>query len=468
MANPASKPKVHNPNPIEILLYDESMWFLRLSLVVVVIFGWTLVGILLELQNIKTLGDFFWQAFRYSLAPLAAVVAAVMLGASYVQDIYELKSYRQALQYTWAATFNGRQMGLVPAALAGLTVMVAVGGFLLIFLLRIDKNPYTDMLISLYLSMFLGGVVGALYFKSFLPSLNIADGQKKLEKAEVNLLDVVGGPGWLMIEPGNVVVLERLESPAQVLDAGVHFITRSQRIKAIISLKDQQAQPRTLNAYTRDGILVTVKDFQFRYRLYAGRKHDGILKRTRWNPYPFSIHAARNWTYGRAVRGDGSLLPWENAVQNAIDGAVTGYINKNPLNKVLGPLSASQEARAEIEKNINSPATRTNLKSSGAAELLWYDIGRFEVSGEVDAERQKAWSARLEGKNAVVRAQGEAELISNEERGRSESQVAILTGIIQALRDAGLPDKIDENLRNIVLARTAQIIETLTAKTKPK
>lgn len=467
MADPVSKPKVKHLNPLEILLYDESRWFVRLSLVVGVIFGWTLTGILLEFQNIKTLGDFFGQAFRYSLAPLAAVVGAVMLGASYVQDIYELKKYRQALQYTWASTFNGRNMGLIPAMLAGLSVMLAAGGFLLFFLFRINnQSPYLDLLISLYLSLFLGLVVGALYFKSFLPSLNIADGQKKLEKDEVNLLDVIGGPGWLMIEPGNVVVLERLESPAQVLDAGVHFIMRSQRIKSIISLQDQQAQPRILNAYTKDGINVTVKDFQFRYRLYAGRKHDGILKRTRWNPYPFSVHAARNWTYGRAVRGDGTLLPWENAVQNAIDGAVTSYINKNPLNKVLGPLSASQEARAEIEKNINSSATRASLKSSGAAELLWYDIGRFEVSGEVEAERQKAWSERLDGKNSVVRAQGEAELISTEERGRSESQVAILTGIIQALRDVGMPDKVDENLRNIVLARTAQIIETLMAKTK--
>jgi regulator of protease activity HflC (stomatin/prohibitin superfamily) len=467
MAEPASKIKVYSLNPIEILLFDESMWFLRLSLIIVAIFGWSLVGVLLELQNIQSLGVFFWQAFRYSLVPLAAVTGAVMLGASYVQDIYELKNYRQALQYTWASTFNGRNMGLVPAMLAGLSVTIVVGGFLLYFLFRINnQSPYLDMLISLYLSMFLGLVVGALYVKSFLPTLNIADGQKKLEKDEVNLLDVIGGPGWLMIEPGNVVVLERLESPAQVLDAGVHFIHRPQRIKAIISLKDQQAQPPPLNAYTKDGIQVTVKDFQFRYRLYAGRKHDGILKRTRWNPYPFSVHAARNLTYGRAVGFDGKLLSWEKAVQNAIDGAITGYINQNPLNKVLGPLSASQEARAKIEEKINSSATRTNLKNTGAAELLWYDIGRFEVSGEVDAERQKAWSAKLDSKNAIVRAQGEAELISTEERGRSESQVTILTGIIQALRDAGLPDEIDDNLWNIVLARTAQIIETLMAKSK--
>ena len=142
MAEPASKTKIHSLNPLEILLFDESRWYLRLTLIIIAIFGWSLVGVLLELQNIQGLGPFFWQAFRYSLAPLAAVAGAVMLGASYIQDIYELKNYRQALQYTWAATFNGQQMGLFPAMLAGLVVMVVSGGLLLLFLLiySLDRN----------------------------------------------------------------------------------------------------------------------------------------------------------------------------------------------------------------------------------------------------------------------------------------------------------------------------------------
>jgi hypothetical protein len=114
---------------------------------------------------------------------------------------------------------------------------------------------------------------------------------------------------------------------------------------------------------------------------------------------------------------------------------------------------------------MKSPETRRNLKSAGA-ELLWYDIGRFEASLEVANERMKAWFAKWEGTSAIIRAQGEAEIISTEERGRAESQVTILTGIIQALDDANLPNEIESNMWNIVLARTAQIIESMTNSQK--
>jgi hypothetical protein len=71
----------------------------------------------------------------------------------------------------------------------------------------------------------------------------------------------------------------------------------------------------------------------------------------------------------------------------------------------------------------------------------------------------------------VIRARGIAEKLSQEESGRAETTAVMLQSIMNALNDTGIADvsdedakkRLDENMWNIVLARTAQILESLTS-----
>jgi regulator of protease activity HflC (stomatin/prohibitin superfamily) len=351
------------------------------------------------------------RAARFMLAPLAAIGLAILIAARYIQDIYEIPSYLACLKYILAAIF------------------------------------------------------GLLY-----PVLRIVDGRAVFDQDENNIFDklrgpswlinTIGGPGNLFIEPGNIVLLERLDSPSNVLGAGRHFVNRFHRIKNVISLEDQQASPRDVNAITKDGITVTARNFQFSFRIETGhRKAVELAQRSMLNPYPFSISAAKNMTYNRSITKDGNPVPWEKAVQFSIDSGITDYINRHYLDDILFPPKTQDEPRKQMGKDITENK-RFGLKMYGA-ELLWYDIGTFDVDQTIVEQMIKAWHAKRAGNMAILQAQGEAMQIASEGRGRAEGEANMLSSITQALNDANLPDDIDENMWHIVLSRTAQIIEAM-------
>jgi hypothetical protein len=460
--NPQKK-LAHTNSLMEILLYDESWWALRLAVMLAVIFAAAAFGIFFEAAT--SVQAVLWQGFRYMLAPLAAIVGAFMLGAHYVQDIYELEKYRPAMRYMWAAMFNGVSTSFFTGVLAGVISFLYFGLSLGIIFLRI-YGLAIGLIFGVWGGLVFALMIGVLFGNSFIPFLTISEGQKELEENKINLVDRMGGPGWLFIEPGNVVLMERLESPSGVLGAGRHFINRFHHIKNVISLKDQHGSPRDIKAITKDGIFVTVHDFQFRFRLDPGRRNDSLRKRTLSNPYPYSVKAAYNMTYNRSITADGTPVSWEKAVQFSIDGAITDYINNNLLDRVLFPLTIEGDPRSEISKELVENR-RAGLKMYGA-DLLWHDIGKFDAGPAIDLERMKAWNAKWEGTATVIRAQGEAEQIVSEERGRAEGQVDMLTSILEALDDANLPENIDDNMWNIVLSRTAQVIESMTTVSKTR
>jgi hypothetical protein len=402
----------------ENVFFSESLGIRFLRTFVLISFMLTLsVVCAYFLESPTSLWDLLKKTPPYLLAPFSAVVAAILLGARYLQDIYELPSYWTALHYMFASLLDG--------------------------------PPY------------LPPISGML-----LPNLTISKGEKVQEDGGVSLPDQVGGPGWLTVEPGNVVLLEHLQSPTMILGAGVHFIPRFMRVQEITSLEDQHWKANPVVATTKDGIEVVVHDFQFTYRLCSNRHENLAGRRTMLDPYPFSLKAVRDLAYKRSVRADNTLMPWGGSMQFRVDGAITDFINKNTIDQVLAP--TAEDTRNQIMQRLYSSSLRTLLKNVLGTELIWANVGRFDLNDEVIRESMKkyrmdSWFAQWAGKAALILAQGRAEQISQEEGGRSESTATMLKSIIQALDDAHPTGEANEHLWNIVLARTAQVIESMTS-----
>ena len=122
----------------------------------------------------------------------------------------------------------------------------------------------------------------------------------------------------------------------------------------------------------------------------------------------------------------------------------------------------------ELRRKFGLPQNQDKIKASGA-RLLWINVGNFViVSDEIGKQKLKVWLARQSGAAKVMRAQGEAESISSRERGRAESQAVLLRSVAQALQEIDAHGKHDKattakNLWNIVMARTAQILESMSS-----
>jgi hypothetical protein len=339
-------------------------------------------------------------SLRYLIAPLAGILGALFLGSRYVQDIHDLGKIGLGIRYVWAA-----------------------------------------------------------FFGMFYPSLEIEKGNRKLEFEKTNLMDVIGGPGILVVEPGSAVLLEKLRTPSDVCTNGVYFVKRHETVKSITDLRPRHFQIIQATATTRDGIPMTVSNIMFQYRVLEGR----MRRRHATDPYSFSAQAIRNLAYNRAV-SDKGITPWENAVRGAIEGAIAEYIGQNVVDVITAPRNVAKDPRAVIRDKVYSADTRAKLRNIGT-ELVWVDIGQINHVYQIDDGRLKAWQAKWNSHASVVRAQGEAQRFAYQELGRAETQAELLRGITNSLREMNLSGKDNrkENIRKIVLARTAQLFEAMTS-----
>ncbi|RPI21454.1 MAG: hypothetical protein EHM70_25090 [Chloroflexota bacterium] len=348
------------------------------------------------------------KSWRYLIAPLAVLIWASLVAGRYVQDIYGLASYRKSLKYVTASMF-GR-------------------GY---------------------------------------PHMTISGGKKLVKENESHLLDVIGGPGYLTIEPGNVVLFENLRGPSGIRDSGWHFIPRFEKVKEIVSLEEQVGELAKLYPMTKDGIEVELSDVRFRYRLLPDQCMGGFTGRSMEKPYPYSKQSVLNMAYNRNVTANG-LASWQFTVNFLVENGVTDYINKSPLDKLAAPLPQNPEdPRAEIYEGLRSKGFREKLKDRGA-ELIWCDIGHFGVKDEqVSEQRLNTWIAKWDGMANIERSYGEAERLKQQEVGRAEAQSEMLVSIVNALDDIGLQGDSRQNLRSLILLRTAQLLDTMSEPGRP-
>lgn len=305
----------------------------------------------------------------------------------------------------------------------------------------------------------------------WMASLKVSGGRREIADGEVNTLDRIGGPGWLIVEPGNVVILETLLAPARILGAGEHKIEKGEIVKDVIALEEYSGRIDKITASTQDGIDVKVTDVEFRFCVNPATQTPA--SRTRQNPYPFSKKSVYDLVYNRTVSADGKTGDWMGAVQGVIRGIIAEHISAHDLDTLLSPAVKDAHPMFELRRKFSEPQNQEKIKGVGA-KLLWVNIGNFAAeSDDIEKQRLQVWLARQSGVEKIMQAQGEAEKISSRERGRAEAQAILLRSIAQALQEVDTGGKLDKaktakNLWNIVMARTAQILESMSFSHTPR
>jgi hypothetical protein len=340
--------------------------------------------------------------FRFLILLIGAITVSFLGGALYVQDIYELGSLKQGMGFLLGAIFG-------------------------IKLPKIDINADTD---------------------------------NRWKESRIGL---VGGPGFIKVAPGYIVVLEELKKPIHVLGSGNHSVGRFQYIRDAYCLEELGGKIGSVSAVSKDGLRVSVTDISYRIRFSFINK----TNQDESNPYPFSTRAAINLSYYRSVGATGEVASWEKSIEGAIRSKISAYIRETSLEKLLSSRYEEVTPVQELHSLLNSPDMRNQIKNIGA-DLLLCEVGGFDF-GDLDAgaHRIRRWSAEWDGETRLIHAQGEAEFLATQERGRAEGKVNLMQSVSRALNDvsSGRKEerKVEDNLRKIVLARTAQVIEAMTS-----
>ena len=175
-------------------------------------------------------------------------------------------------------------------------------------------------------------------------------------------------------------------------------------------------------------------------------------------------------------------------IQLAVDGGITDYVKGHSFDHLTAPTYHDADPRVKIANALMGAGTRNRLRNLGA-ELLWFDIGHFDVSDQtvidpamldddrpvslkdiVDAQRVDTWGAKWAGNADIVRSYGAARRLAIQELGRAEGQADMLRSIIRALEDAEheAGPLQGDRLRAILLARTAQVLDALAEKERKR
>jgi hypothetical protein len=341
---------------------------------------------------------------RYWLAPLTAIVCVIIAGANYIKDVYALPTFKDALHYVVASMFSIRYP-----------------------IIRIDK------------------------------------GEKQIRKREVNLLDSIGGPGFAIIEPGSAAIFRHLREPSRAEVATTYFMAPFETIAHTVDLGEQQPIKNGIQAMTRDGIKVELRDVHIRYRILQAR--DGKpVKRTITDPYPFDSAVLSNMILNLTVQKNG-LDKWNDAIERPIVGEITDFIAMHTIDYLTAPREGTPNPRIELNR-IMTKQLRKTLENSGA-ELLWLDMGHMEIIDDrVDKQRTDLWAADWIGDIRTKEAYSEAIRQSYSELGRAQAQAEIIMSIAEALRGADLNERPALNIRRLMLARTSQLLDAMHVKAR--
>ncbi len=373
---------------------------LRLFIAIVVVLLWTI-------------GNYFFYRYtmlpgmgvRYLLAPWVLLAVLILAGINYVQISFKFTEPKSALNYFLACMF-------------GIQV----------------------------------------------PVLVISDGKAQTDEGQEHIILKVGGPGCLVIQAGNAVLLEHLSGKVRVVGAGRHFISRLESVKEIASLEERFAHIEQLSATTKDGIEIVARDIRYRYRLSGGSSFNEEAARQSDKLFSLSEEAVIQMTYNRTLTPNG-ISSWHQGVNQVVDAVITDYIRQHPVDHVTAPKTQGIDARGDIYREFYSQSGRNRFREKGA-ELIWIDIGHFETPEKtVIEQRVNTWQARWLGNANVVRASGEAQRTASQELGRAEAQAEMLKNIVHSLESVGAPGEAkQQNMRALYLARIAQLLDAMSTQ----
>jgi regulator of protease activity HflC (stomatin/prohibitin superfamily) len=237
----------------------------------------------------------------------------------------------------------------------------------------------------------------------------VEDGRVAITKPG-GILSSIGGPGIVVIKPGNAVVFERAGMTTQIEGPGVARTVLFEKIKQVIDLRPQWGTIEANDVQTRDGIPLHLKagvGYQIEPlanavgRLGAGGPV-GPFNATIMGAYP--VH--RNSVFCAAYFAGTS--DWQRTSRGAVELALRDAIGRRTLAEIYG-----QATDGMLGPTIIPQLEREALTDVSAWALAWgvaittVDITVLEAPAEVRERILKQWEA--EAQRGLITAKGEAE-----------------------------------------------------------
>ncbi len=294
------------------------------------------------------------------------------------------------------------------------------------------------------------------------PYIIVENGEIAVEKPK-GVLSSLGGPGIIVVRPGNVVVLERGGKVTRILGPGTHTLKKFEYIKkpvekkGIVDLRPQFGVADGKDVMTRDGIPLKIEvgvgyqvepkhitDERPSSHFPGGEATTRVLGAPEYPVYEATI---RKVIFNTTQGGwKGGIYP--NGPVNVLRDIVATYTFDElfTLEESDGP-APDRRVIKRIEEEVGK---RFNTAGAG----VWFkgiDIRTITPPEEIQAKLRERWLARVEREIKVTTAEaerdamirlsdGRAYSVEQLEKARSEARKDMLNNVhklLQALEETG-------------------------------
>lgn len=291
---------------------------------------------------LDVLASFFAPEILLHLIPvLVALLISMIIGSSYVADLFELESWSIASRYLRAALF-------------GLDYPI----------LKVDQGEFEEL-----------------------------DRQNSLLR--------IGGPGYLKLHLGFAAIFEDIDGrprvygpPADGRTPDAFFIQGFERLRDVVDLRDQLRQVDEVQCETRDGIEVFARDVKMVFRIFGGDQRRKLSA-----PYPYTENGLRRLVYGQPVQG-GAASKWTDMLPKLLQDEIRKFVSERTIEEFLAlepmgvpteqeigstaPTGSSESGRIfhiprrSLTQLFHTQGVKERLKRLGL-ELDWVGVGTWEI-----------------------------------------------------------------------------------------
>jgi len=355
------------------------------------------------------------------------------------------------------------------------------------FVLAFDQEPMGD---PKQLKKFLCH----LMFGHHQNVLLIADG-KVVKEDPPGVLSRFGGPGQVVIRPGNAVVFERAGEVTRIVGPGVYQLKRFEVVKKIVDLRPQFTEVTAKDVLTRDRVPLNIT-LGISFRVETKEETDqreGLLN----SPVIGQVYRVYAEIVHRAVYNMPATAPgWEAAPPAAAVARLRDIVARYNFDEIFQFREAEEEELQQDPRTIRAIEEEILENLSGLREALGIhvsgvDIRQIGMPEDVREQVLEVWKtdwqsrievqlaeserralvtralgerdalrARAEGERAalVVKGEAQAEALSQVERVKARAVEDLVNQLLRGIREIGR-----EPPREDVLAKFVWIVERLSA-----
>ena len=262
----------------------------------------------------------------------------------------------------------------------------------------------------------------------------------------------VGGPGQLVVPPGEVGVTEVNGRYYRILTSGKNKLRPFEYIHAVLSLRTQERHVTAVTLVTKDAINLTV-DFIITFHIDRG----GPLP-TRAQPFPFSPEAVERAAYAQVNYGYHQTFLWMDITVNTTKGILAAIVSKYTLDELLHPRGNAREPHYIVTQELERKV-RSSIEGIGV-ELESIRIGRLELPEEATKQYIDHWQADLDTQIRLALAEGEASSLEEAEIARAEAEVIMIQAIAEGLESARQAGGASV-MRDVIALRLVEALEKM-------